>query len=67
MKVYTQEETLDLTLGKKGSPLRDEYEAMVKKYLTGLTKRKTKREGQYNAALKRIEEQPEGTHKNAQI
>lgn len=27
MKVYTQEEVLDLTLGKKGMPLRDDYEA----------------------------------------
>lgn len=26
MKVYTQEEVLDLTLGKKGTPLRDDYE-----------------------------------------
>lgn len=65
MKVYTQEEVLDLTLGKKGTPLRDKYEAKVKKYLTGLAKRKTEREEQYNAALKRVEELmlqlPEGT------
>lgn len=26
MKVYTQEEVLDLALGKKGTPLRDDYE-----------------------------------------
>ena len=38
MKVYTQEEALDLTLGKKGTPLRDKYEAKVKRYLTGLLK-----------------------------
>lgn len=65
MKVYTQEEVLDLTLGKKGTPLRDDYEAKVKKYLTGLAKRKIEREEQYTAALKRVEELmlqlPEGT------
>lgn len=68
MKVYTQEEVLDLTLGKKGTPLRDEYEAKVKKYLTRLTKRKIKRGEQYKAALKRVEELmlelPEGTPEN---
>lgn len=36
MKVYSQEETLDRTLGKKGTPLRDEYEAQAKDYLVGL-------------------------------
>lgn len=56
MKVYTQEEALDLTLGKKGTPLRDEYEAKVKKYLIGLTKHKIECEEQYNTALKRVEE-----------
>ncbi len=68
MKVYTQEEALDLTLGKKGTPLRDEYEAKVKKYLTGLTKRKIECEEQYNTALKRVEELmlqlPEDTPEN---
>ncbi len=68
MKVYTQEEVLDLTLGKKGTPLRNEYEAKVKKYLTRLTKRKIKREEQYKSALKRVEELmlklPEGTPEN---
>lgn len=43
MKVYTQEEVLGLTLGKKRTPLRDDYEAKVKKYLTGLTKRQIER------------------------
>lgn len=65
MKVCAQEEVLDLTLGKKGTPLRDDYEAKVKKYLTGLTKRKIGREEQCIAALKRVEELmlqlPEGT------
>lgn len=68
MKVYTQEETLDLTLGKKGTLLRDKYEAKVKNYLTGLMKRKIEREEQYIAALKRVEELmlqlPEGTPEN---
>jgi hypothetical protein len=68
MKVYTQEEALDLMLGKKGTPLRDKYEAKVKRYLTGLLKRKIEREGQYKAALKRVEELmlqlPEGTLEN---
>ena len=45
--------------------MRDDYEAKVKKYLTGLMKRKIEREEQYNAALKRVEELmlqlPEGT------
>lgn len=62
MKVYTQEETLDLTLGKKGTPLRDEYEAKVKRYLTRLTKRKMKRDEQYKAALDKLSE---GTPENA--
>ena len=43
---------LDLTLGKKGTPLRNDYEAKAKKYLTGLTKRKIEREEQYVSALK---------------
>ena len=47
---------LDLTLGKKGTPLRDDYEAKIKKYLTGLTKRQIECEEQYIAALKRVEE-----------
>lgn len=68
MKVYTQEEVLGLTLGKKGTPLRDKYEAKVKKHFTGLAKRKIEREEQYNAALKRVEELmlqlPEDTPEN---
>lgn len=35
MKVYSQEEVLDITLGKKGTPARDEYESMVEDYLIG--------------------------------
>lgn len=36
MKVYTQDEVLDLTLGKKGSQERDAYDAKVEDYLIGL-------------------------------
>lgn len=35
MKVYSQEEVLDITLGEKGTPARDEYESMVEDYLIG--------------------------------
>ncbi len=34
-KVYTQEEALNSTLGRKGTPARDEYESMVEDYLVG--------------------------------
>lgn len=44
MKVYTQEGMLDITLGAKGSPARDEYEANVEDYLVGLAIRQA-REG----------------------
>ncbi len=68
MKVYTQEEVLDLTLGKKGTPLRDEYEAKVRIFLSGLTKGKIENERQYKTALKRVEELmlqlPDGTPEN---
>lgn len=36
MKVYTQEETLDMTLGIRGTKAREEYESDVKDYLVGL-------------------------------
>ena len=42
MKVYTQEEALDLTLGKKGTPERDAYDAKVEDYLVGLAIRKAR-------------------------
>ncbi|MCH5214341.1 MAG: helix-turn-helix transcriptional regulator [Muribaculaceae bacterium] len=35
MKVYTQEEALDMTIGEKGTPAREEYESMVQDYLIG--------------------------------
>ena len=34
MKVYTQEETLDLTLGKKGTPARDAYDVQKLKIIS---------------------------------
>lgn len=46
MKVYSQEESLDLTLGKKGTPARDQYESDVQDYLIGLTIREA-REAQH--------------------
>lgn len=36
MKVYSQAEVLDITLGKPGTAERDNYEAQVKEYLVGL-------------------------------
>lgn len=42
MKVYTQDEVLDLTLGKKGSKERDAYDAKVEDYLIGLAIRKAR-------------------------
>lgn len=42
LKIYTQEEALDLTLGKKGTPERDAYETKVEDYLVGLAIRKAR-------------------------
>lgn len=42
MKVYTQEEALDMTLGEKGTPERDAYDAKVKDYLIGLAIRRAR-------------------------
>ena len=42
MKTYTQEEMLDRTLGMKGTPERDEYDAMVYDYLVGLAIRRAR-------------------------
>lgn len=42
MKVYTQDEALDLTLGKKGTPQRDAYDAKVEDYLVGLAIRRAR-------------------------
>ncbi|MDE7153200.1 MAG: helix-turn-helix domain-containing protein [Muribaculaceae bacterium] len=42
MKIYSQDEMLDLTLGKKGTPDRDEYESKVDDYLVGLAIRRAR-------------------------
>lgn len=42
MKIYTQEEMLNLSLGPKGTPARDEYEAKVEDYVVGLAIRKAR-------------------------
>lgn len=42
MKVYSQEEMLDLTLGAKGTAVRDEYDAQVEDYLVGLAIRRAR-------------------------
>lgn len=42
MKVYSQEEMLDRTLGPKGTSERDEYDAQVKDYLVGLAIRRAR-------------------------
>lgn len=42
MKLYTQEEVLDMTIGPKGTPRRDEYDAKVEDYLVGLAIRQAR-------------------------
>ena len=42
MKIYIQEEMLDITLGKRGETAREEYEAQVEDYLVGLAIRKAR-------------------------
>ena len=42
MKAYTQEEMLDRTLGVKGTPERQKYEAQVDDYLVGLAIRRAR-------------------------
>lgn len=42
MKIYSQEEMLDITLGKKGSHARDEFDAKVDDYLVGLAIRRAR-------------------------
>lgn len=46
MKVYSQDEMLDKTIGPKGTSERDKYEAQVKDYLVGLAIRQA-REAQH--------------------
>lgn len=42
MKFYTEEETLNKTLGKKGTPLRDNYDRQIQSYLMGETIKKAR-------------------------
>lgn len=42
MKIYSQDEVLDITLGKPGAPERDEYDAQVNDYLVGLAIRRAR-------------------------
>lgn len=42
MKTYTQEEMLDRTLGMKGMPERDDFDAKVDDYLVGLAIRRAR-------------------------
>lgn len=42
MKVYTHDQALDMTLGKKGTPARDAYDAKVEDYLVGLAIRRAR-------------------------
>lgn len=42
MKEYSQTEMLDRTLGPKGTPERDEYEARVDDYMVGLAIRRAR-------------------------
>lgn len=42
MNTYSQAEMLDRTLGPKGTPERDEYEARVEDYMVGLAIRKAR-------------------------
>ncbi len=42
MKIYSQAEMLDRTLGPKGTPERDEYDAKVDDYMIGLAIRRAR-------------------------
>ena len=42
MKTYTQDEVLERTLGMKGTPERDEFDAKVDDYLIGLAIRRAR-------------------------
>lgn len=41
-ETYSQEEMLDMTLGKRGTAIREEYEMQVEDYLVGLAIRKAR-------------------------
>lgn len=42
MKFYTEEEALNKVLGKKGKPLRNDYEAKMQSFLMGETIKKAR-------------------------
>ena len=42
MKIYSQEEVLDITIGKKGSPNREEFDSKVQDFLVGLAIRQAR-------------------------
>lgn len=42
MKIYSQAEMLDRTIGPKGTPERDEYDAKVDDYMIGLAIRRAR-------------------------
>ena len=42
IKVYTQDEALDMTLGTRGTPTREEDESEVNNYLVGLAIRQAR-------------------------
>lgn len=42
IKVYTQDEALDMTLGVRGTPTREKYESEVNDYLIGLAIRQAR-------------------------
>lgn len=42
MKIYTQDEVLDMTVGANGTPERDEYDEQVNDYLIGLAIRQAR-------------------------
>lgn len=46
MKIYSQEEVLDITIGKKGSPNREEFDSKIQDFLVGLAIRQA-REAQH--------------------
>ena len=47
MKIYTQAEILDATLGPKGTPERDEYDACAEDYKIGLALRRARKKQQH--------------------
>ena len=42
VKLYSQEEVLDITIGKKGNPNREEFDSKVQDFLVGLAIRQAR-------------------------